>query len=58
MKGVFKMIIIILLVFAIILFINVLRINKEIYNAEQEMIKTKKENKKQVKFYTTNNIED
>lgn len=52
------MLIIILLVFAIILFINVLRINKEIYNAEQEMIKTKKENKKQVKFYTTNNIED
>ena len=52
------MIIIILLVFAIILFINVCRINKEICDAEHEMIKTKKENKKQVNFYTTNDIED
>ena len=59
MKGVFKMIIIILLVFALVLFINAYRINKEIEDEEKRMMNNqRKTNKKQVHFYTTNDIED
>ena len=53
------MIIIILLVFALVLFINAYRINKEIEDEEKRMMNNqRKTNKKQVHFYTTNDIED
>lgn len=48
------MIITILLVFALVLFINAYRINKEVEDAEDTQ---RKLNKKQ-DFYTTNDIED